>query len=163
MTRLKHAIIGRNPARTGVRIIILGVFCFLFFGFILRPVRFDGISMEPAYRDGAFRFMSPLVYWFREIERGDVVAIRMPGGGAFYVKRSIGLPGEEIAFRTGILRINGIAKEENYLKTSGTWTFEEMQIPDHHYFVAGDNRATSFSGHALGTVHRRDVAGVVLP
>jgi len=68
----------------------------LVFGWMLVPLRLSGISMLPTYQDGALNFANRTAYWISEPARGDVVAIRMAGPHAFYVKRIIGMPGERI-------------------------------------------------------------------
>ena len=73
----------------------------LVFGWILVPLRLSGVSMLPTYQDGRFNFANRAVYWMREPARGDVVAIRMAGLHAFYVKRIIGMPGERIEIVAG--------------------------------------------------------------
>jgi len=163
VTSLKHLLIGRHPRRTAIRIAVLGSVGLVFFGLVARPVRFDGVSMAPTYRDGGFRFMSPVLLAVRPVKRGDVVAIRMPGDGAFYVKRVLGLPGESVAFIEGRLIIDGTEMPEPYVDMRGNWALATFDVPTDHYFVAGDNRTTSFSGHTLGTVHRRSIAGIVMP
>lgn len=119
--------------------------------------------MQPTYGDGGYSLMFPLIYMWRGPERGDVVAIRMPGGGAFYVKRILGLPGEEIQFDKGSLLINQQTIPEPYIQHKGEWDLQPIRIPAGYYFVAGDNRLTSFDGHTLGTVNRKRIAGIVYP
>jgi signal peptidase I len=91
---LLDPLIGRNPRATLLRIAILVSVSLLVFGWILVPLRLAGISMLPTYRDGAFNFANRAAYWIGEPARGDVVAIRMAGPHAFYVKRIVGMPGE---------------------------------------------------------------------
>ena len=59
-----------------------------------------------------------------EPERGDVVVFRHPVTGRDFIKRVIGLPGDKIQVRQGILHINGTAVE---MQPAGT--FEEIAEP----------------------------------
>ena len=59
-----------------------------------------------------------------EPKRGDVVVFRHPVSGRDFIKRLIGLPGERIQVRNGVLHINGEPVE---LTPDGT--FEELAAP----------------------------------
>jgi len=162
MTRIKHILIGRNPVKTLVRATLLVLIAFIVFGFIVRPVRVRGISMEPTLSDGTIHFVNLIKYRWFEPKRGDTVAIAMPGGRAFYMKRILALPGETIAFDDGVLLINGSVLPEPYLRDQGDWTLLSTEVPEGQYFVAGDNRLTLFDSHTLGLVERQKMEGVLL-
>lgn len=49
--------------------------------------------------------------WGGEPERGDVVVFRHPVSGRDYIKRLIGLPGDRIQMKAGLLHINGTPVE----------------------------------------------------
>src|SRR5271165_6880667 len=88
-------LLGRRPKRTLARIAILVSVCFVVFCFVLRPVRIEGISMFPTYREHRINFINRLAYLFHEPRRGDVVGVRfLAGPHVMYLKRIIGLPGE---------------------------------------------------------------------
>jgi len=75
---LRVALIGRNPKRTLIRAVILAICCFVFFKFfvfkfIVLPVRIEGYSMFPTYRDWGINFVNRLAYRHAEPQRGDVV------------------------------------------------------------------------------------------
>ncbi|HMO52207.1 MAG TPA: signal peptidase I [Kiritimatiellia bacterium] len=159
MTRLKTLIWGRNPKKTLLRCLLLGLVAAWVFGWWLRPVRVVGISMEPTMHHGGVHLIDLRKFRSREPGRGDLVAIAMPGRRSFYLKRVLGLPGETIAFRQGRLVINDRELPEPYLYELGDWELEDTPIPTGVYFVAGDNRATPFSGHTLGLVERSNIAG----
>jgi len=162
MTRIKHIMFGRNPVRTMVRATLLALLAFIVFGFIARPVRVSGISMEPTLSDGTIHFVNLVKYWWLEPKRGETVVIAMPGGRAFYMKRILALPGETIAFKDGVRYIDGSVIPEPYLRDLGDWTLQSTKIPEGHYFVAGDNRLTMFDSHTLGLVEREKVEGVLV-
>jgi len=162
MTRLKRLFFGQNPRRTLIRAGVLAVLAYGVFGYAIRPARVKGISMEPTLRDGEYHVLNLLAYRFREPVRGDIVAIPMPGGRAFFLKRILALPGETVAFNAGTLFINGFPVDEPYLVDLGDWQSKALTVPEDGYFVAGDNRSTPFSGHALGLVEKRQLAGTLL-
>jgi len=162
MTRIKRILIGRNPDRTLIRAALIALISLIVFGFIARPVRVRGISMEPTLTNGTYHFINLIKYRWLEPQRGEMVAIAMPGGKAYYMKRILGLPGETIAFDDGVLYVNGNVWPEPYIHDRGDWKLVTTTIPDGQYFVAGDNRLTSFNGHTLGLVERDKMKGVLL-
>lgn len=85
-----------------------------------------------------------IAYIFSGPERGDIVIFNHLETGDRYVKRVIGLPGDTIEIKQGVLYINGEIYEEDYLK-------DEMRkedkgpyvVPEDCYFMLGDNRNNS--------------------
>lgn len=71
----------------------------------------DGVSMMPTLRDGD----RVIINRFDKIERFDVIVFRE--GKTDYIKRVIGLPGDEIEYRSDVLYVNGKRYEEPYLDT----------------------------------------------
>jgi len=165
---LQIVLIGRRPAATLVRIVVLVALCLVTFKFVLLPIRVEGISMEPTYHDRRVDCINRLAYWRYEPQRGDVVAIRFSDPGRFstpramLLKRIIGLPGESVAFHDGHAYINGQLLDEPYLKFSCDWEHEPIQCgPDQYYFV-GDNRSMPFDLHMQGRAERGRIIGKVL-
>jgi signal peptidase I len=155
--------IGRNPKRTLVRVVVLVVVSFLVFKFALVPIRVDGGSMLPTYRDHGVNFVNRLAYVFHEPRRGDVVAIRLLAGGhVMYMKRIVGLPGENVAFHNGLLYINGQPVDEPYVKFTGFWERKAEPIGPNHYYVVGDNRAMAWQDHTQGRAARELIVGKLL-
>jgi len=162
MTRLKQVLVGRNPKRTLIRAAVLAIVSLVVFGYPARPVRVKGISMEPTLHDGSIHFINRWHYAWSTPQRGDLVAVAMPGGRAFFMKRVLGMPGERIAFVNGQLLIDGAPYAESYLRDAGDWNMAELAVPEGHYFIAGDNRQTPWSGHTLGLIHEDQVSGRLL-
>ncbi len=159
---LQTLLIGRNPKRTGIRIIALIVTSFVVFRFILLPIKVEGMSMMPAYKDNRVNFVNRMAYLFHPPARGDVVAIRTSGRSIMYMKRIIGMPGETVAFHLGHTVINGEVLEEPYVKYSCDWEMPPKILgPDEYYFV-GDNRAMPWLDHTQGTADRSKIVGKLL-
>lgn len=156
---LKILTIGRNPARTLKRIAVTAVLCIIVFRGFLIPARLQGISMEPAYRNGSINFINTMAYRTAEPRRGDVVGIQLAGRGVMLFKRIIGLPGEKLGFQDGQLFINGGQFPEPYIKTESDWTMPEVQIGPDEYFAAGDNRRMPIENHELGRVRINRITG----
>ncbi len=98
--------------------------------------------------DKAYSFR--LAYLFSAPKRGDIVVFPFPDDETEdRIKRIIGLPGETIEGRDGIVYINGEPLEEPYIKEpwgdeeDGDGTFGPYTIPESSYFMLGDNRVES--------------------
>ncbi len=159
---LQRVLIGRNPKRTLVRAVVLVVVSLVVFHYVLQPVRVQGGSMLPTYKEYGIHFVNRLAYLFHPPQRGDVVAIRLLAGGhVMYMKRIVGLPGETISFHHGRLYINGQQMDEPYVKRPCDWERAPEQIPPDHYYVVGDNRDMPFDDHTQGRAARELIVGRV--
>ncbi len=82
--------------------IIALVAVFVVRAFIAQPFLVSGSSMEPNFYDGDYLLVDELTYRFREPVRGEVVVFRYPGDErSYYIKRVIGLPGEDVRIEKG--------------------------------------------------------------
>ena len=158
----REAFVGRRPARTLVRIGVLVVLSVAIFGWVFVPVRTYGPSMLPTYRSGSFHLVNRLAYRFRHPARGDVVAVRLAGPHVVYVKRIIGLPGESVAFRDGVVWVNGQPLDESYIESREPWTTQPVVLGPDEFFVVGDNRNMPMSQHEFGRVRRERVEGPLI-
>ena len=156
-------LIGRNPARTLWRIVVLVAACLVVFNFVLLPIHVDGISMMPTYHDRQVNCVNRLAYLFHAPRRGDVVGIRLRAGRhVMYMKRVVGLPGETLAFHHGHLFINGKMVYEPYVKAPCDWELPATTLGLDEYFVVGDNRSMPAADHTKGKAERRFILGKVL-
>ena len=160
---VQRVLIGRNPKRTLVRILVMVVASVLLYNFVVLPVRVDGGSMLPTYRQNGVNLVNRLAYLFHEPRRGDVVAVRLHAGEhRMYMKRIVGLPGETVAFHGGHLFINGKLLDEPYVKLPCNWDHEPVQVGPDQYYVVGDNRDNPWEGHEHGRAPRQFIVGKVL-
>jgi len=138
--------------------------------FLIQPFYVKGASMEPNFEDHQYLIIDELTYRFRPPERGEVVVFRYPlHPSDFFIKRIIGLPGEQVQIADGRVLITapGLAApmplEETYLpagtKVEGTKT---VKLADDEYFLMGDNRAESLDSRYFGAVNRRFITGRVV-
>ncbi len=85
-----------------------------------------------------------LAYLRNEPERGDIIIFKYPDNeNILYIKRLIGLPGEELQVSHGQVFINGEPLDEPYLNVETQGEFGPYQIPEDGYFMMGDNRNDS--------------------
>ncbi|GAB6153979.1 signal peptidase I [Desulfosporosinus burensis] len=148
----------------------LGIIAFAFFLFItIRTFLLDTrivptASMLPTIQLQDRLIVDKLLFKFSYIERGDVVVFRAPpssGEKDDLLKRVIGLPGEEIEVKDGIVLVNGDALEENYLQEKPNYQYNSVRVPPDSYFVLGDNRRSSNDSHMWGFVPKQNIEGKV--
>jgi len=158
----RRLVFGRDPRRTAVRVLVLATLSFVIFRWVLIPIRAEGISMEPTYKSGSLNLVNRLAYRYRKPERGDIVAIKLAGPHVLYVKRIIGLPGEQVAIAQGQVYINGAALEEPYVRKRWSWEVPEVTLTTREYFVIGDNRGMRAADHDFGRVDMSRILGRVI-
>jgi signal peptidase I len=155
-------LVGRKPGVTLIRIVVLALTSFLVFRFVLLPIRVQGVSMLPTYKEPSVNFVNRMAYSFHAPRRGDVVAVRTSGLSIMYMKRIVGLPGETIAFRGGRVLINGKPLDEPYVKLPTNWNVEPEVVQPDHYYCVGDNRSMPPQDHEKGQAERSRIVGKVL-
>jgi len=159
---LSRIVFGRNPKRTLIRATVLAVVCLVVFKYILLPIKIDGPSMMPTYKEKGINFVNRLAYLRHEPQRGDVVAVRFTGPHVMLMKRIVGLPGETISFRHGKLYVNGEPQNEPYVKFPCDWDRRPRVLSADEFFVVGDNRSMDIDLHVHGAAERKRILGKIL-
>src|SRR3972149_10099576 len=111
--------------------------------FVYQPVKVEGTSMAPLLTDQERIFINKFVYEFEPIERGDVVVFRYPRDPRkSFIKRVVGLPGEMVEIRRGVVYVHGGGLREDYLGSTGqdSGSARTTVAPPGPYFVLGDHR-----------------------
>ncbi|CRZ34770.1 signal peptidase I [Herbinix hemicellulosilytica] len=113
--------------------------------FVIFKVEVPSGSMENTIMTGDRVFTFRLSYLFSDPKRGDIVVFPFPDNEQVdYIKRIIGLPGDKIEIRNGILYINDEVYEEDYiLEPMEEEDFGPVVVPEGCYFMMGDNRNSS--------------------
>jgi signal peptidase I len=172
---------------------------FVLRSFLFEPFQIPSASMVPTLKIGDFILVNKFTYGIRlpvirnkvidvnDPERGDVMVFFPPHKQVYFIKRVIGLPGDEIRYINNVLYINGekmpqqlmaalppaqpqylLMKEQLGDKTHdmrknvvpGRYGVEgRWVVPEGHYFMMGDNRDNSADSRAWGPVPEKNIVG----
>lgn len=133
---------------------------------IAQPFIVSGASMSPNFATNDYLIVDELSYRFHPPQRGDVIIFHPPiDPSAYYIKRVIGIPGDHIEIKNGVVTItnkeypNGIVLNEPYI-TKDTLTEDVVKdVPAGDYFVMGDNRPESYDSRAWGLLPDQNITG----
>ena len=131
-------------------------------------------SMRPTLLEGDVVLVNRLAYDLKlpltdvvllplaEPRRGDVVTLSSPAGGTRLIKRIVGLPGDRIAMRDGVVVLNGEPLRYTERHTVGErltpdWPVDAVRATEQ---LAGQPHIVQF---LPGVMARRDVAERVVP
>lgn len=149
-----------------VRFVVISmIIIFLIRTFLITPFLVDGPSMDNTYHDGDYILVDRLSYRFSDPERGDVIVFEYPvDPSTDFIKRIIGLPGEEVHIAGGKLEIvNGdksVMYEEKYIDKENMSPLKaNIKLKENEYFVAGDNRINSLDSRSWGALERKFILG----
>jgi len=177
------------------------VFAVFIVTFIVQPFRIPSGSMEPTLKVGDFLLVDKQSYGPAgeldrlllppaRVSRGDLVVFHYPvNPGLHLVKRVVGMPGDRIRMRGGLVLVNGRVLEEPYafyspsrpngfrddfpslleadpnvdlrwwIRLRGSMKDGEVTVPENQYFVLGDNRNDSEDSRYWGFVPRSAIVG----
>lgn len=121
-----------------------------------------GSSMTPGIHDGDRIVIDHFAYLLGPVKRGDVVVLKYPLDPSLdYIKRIIGLPGDEILIDNGRVWVNDEELVEPYVASADPLSRSHVRVQPAHYFVLGDNRPRSSDSREFGQVPMDYVRGRV--
>ena len=124
-----------------VPILIALVLAFLINKFLIFKVKIPSESMVPTLNVGDRLFVTR-IYNPEKLKRGDIVVFHSDEKNEDMIKRLIGLPGDKVVIKDGIVTVNGETLKENYIGTADNYS-GEFEVPEGKYFFLGDNRKWS--------------------
>jgi signal peptidase I len=170
-----------------VLLLVALVLAFLLRTFVVQVFYIPSSSMEPTLRIDDRMVVEKVTFLFRDPQRGDVVVFEgdedadgdvdrstgeriVRGVGQFlgvvptsardFVKRVIGLPGDEVEITEGVVRVNGEVLDEPYVAFDDPSDYGPVTVPEGTLFFLGDNRPNSSdSRRGLGFVPLDRVVG----
>ena len=145
-----------------IRVCLVALFAYLFFGYLCIPFTIQGMSMEPTYRNGGVNFCWRLHTLFSEPKRYDVVTVRFAGSKVMLLKRVVAREGEQVEFRDGGLFIDGKKIEEPYVRYPCHWNLPPRRVEEDCVYVVGDNRSMPIECHHFGQASKNRIMGVPL-
>ena len=170
----------KSVAREWVESIIIAAVLAVFIRtFIIQPFKIPTGSMIPTLQVGDRILVSKFIYGakvpftklrlpkLRDPERGDVIVFVFPHDRKKdYIKRLIGLRGENLEINKGNIYVNGefiddprIADKYYYSRGKFGQEDEAVSVSDDSYFVLGDNSASSSDSRVWGFVPEENVLG----
>lgn len=134
--------------------------------FLIQPFYVKGASMQPNFYDKDYLIIDEISYRLRSPERGEVVIFHYPRDRSqYFIKRIVGLPGEQVIIKNGQVLISNNQGEnfelvEPYV-TLATATSGNIDISlgPIEYFLLGDNRDASLDSRSFGAVKISDFIG----
>ena len=154
----------------------------------IQNFRVEGLSMDPALKDGEMVIVNKLVFFridvkrlaglvpfwdvkdkrsfslFHEPHRGEVVVFNWPvDPERQLVKRVIGVPGDTVEIRSGAVYVTGTPLSEPYIASLHgiRENIGPVEVSEGYYFVMGDNRLHSNDSRDWGLVARDDIVGKI--
>lgn len=125
----------------------------------------EGLSMYPTLDDKENLILDKITYRFRDPKRYEIVVFPAKyKENTYYIKRVIGLPGEEIQIVGGEVYVDGALLGEDFgyetMEDAGL-AEEAFRLGEDEYFVLGDNRNDSMDSRTpeIGNVKRADIIG----
>lgn len=122
------------------------------------------VSMLPTLREGSYFLINKYIYHMRRPRREEIVVFRRnPVETEYYVKRVVGLEGDEISFHGGKVHLNGRPLEEPYAHGPTYPDREPLWVPQGFCFLLGDNRPDSEDSRHFGFISLEQIEGKLAP
>ena len=151
-----------------VETLVLTIIIFLVIqNFVVQPYRIEQMSMEQTLEPGQYVLIDKLSPRWSDYARGDVVVFWPPDAAhdVPFIKRVIGLPGDRVELKDGLVYVNGVKLDEPYVyegPTEASVLGDVIVVPEGSYFAMGDHRSDSTDSRVFGFISRDDIIGRAL-
>jgi len=145
-------------------IIIAVLLALLIRTFVVQAFTIPSGSMIPTLLVGDYILVNKFIYRFKEPLRGDVIVFKYPWDEKRdFIKRVIGMGGEEIVIKGHTIFVNGKPLDDPHAyfsdSTQTQYEYGPVVIPAGSYFVMGDNRDNSQDSRFWGFLKREKIRG----
>lgn len=133
--------------------------------FIVEPRFIPSGSMEPTLQVGDRILVDKISRKWQVPQRGDILIFYPPKSPSIddsskaYIKRLIGIAGDQIAVQGGQVYRNGQALDEQYIAEPIRYSMRTVTVPTGYYWMMGDNRNFSNDSHVWGFLPEQNVIG----
>jgi signal peptidase I len=136
----------------------------ILFGY--EPFRIQSASMAPTAEVGDFVVADTLRYRHHAAVMGDIVIVQRPGSAVDYIKRVVGVAGDSVEIRDGVIYRNGFAIDEPYVHAPAFSTGSPRNVPPWTLgpglvYVLGDYRDNSLDSRQWGPLSTTGLRGRV--
>ncbi|ESW09451.1 hypothetical protein PHAVU_009G128400 [Phaseolus vulgaris] len=122
-------------------------------------------SMFPTLRVGDRIMVEKASYYIKNPSIHDIVTFKDPtqlygeNTETVFIKRIVAKAGDAVEVQDGVLYINGVAQQEDFIAQPPTYTIPLTTVPNGHVYVLGDNRNNSYDSHVWGTLPMKNIIG----
>jgi signal peptidase I len=178
MSTLPRTVEGRHARRIpGVifeiveTVVLTAVIFLLIQAFVAQPFEVRQQSMAPRLEPGQNVLVDKLTPRWDPYKRLDIVVFTPPSAwtdatDSPFIKRVIGIGGDEVEIRDGLVFVNGSELAEPYLDKpngdSGVSAADGPRrwlVPAGDVFVMGDNRTNSIDSRVFGAIPSENILG----
>lgn len=161
----KEYSLKREIVSTVVYLLAVVALTFLFVQFVGQRTHVNGDSMNATLEDGDNLIVDKISYRFTDPDRFDIIVFPYQyQENTYYIKRIIGMPGETVQVRDGMIYIDGEVLEESYGKEVMQYAgiaSDPITLGEDEYFVLGDNRNNSSDSRdpSVGNIKEDQIIG----
>lgn len=154
--------------RENVQIVIIALsLAILIRAFVAEPRFIPSDSMFPTLEIGDRVVVEKVLYYLHPPATGDIVVFAPPEKlqaqgftqDQAFIKRIIGLPGQTVAVKKGLVYLNDKPVIEKYIAEPPKYQWGPYRVPENQYFVMGDNRNNSNDSSRWGFLPQKNIIG----
>jgi signal peptidase I len=152
-------------------VIVAIILALILRSFVIEPRYIPSASMEPTLQIEDRIIIEKLSSLWRSPQRGEILVFYPPNSPAIkdrtkaYIKRVVGIPGDLLSIHDGQVFVNGKALTEPYISEPMDYDLPQnpltsaIKVPEHSYWMMGDNRNNSNDSHVWGFLPEQNIIG----